>query len=71
LVFEETQADVSRARGCEFGGAAGDERYGFVLDGGCEGVEGVGGYVGAAIDHADEGEGFREDEVVRAGEEGG
>jgi hypothetical protein len=70
LVFEEAEADVGGRRGSELCGSAGNVCRGFVLYGRGDCVNGVGCEVGAAVQHADEGEGFREDEVMRSAEEG-
>lgn len=71
MVFEETEADVCSGRSCKFEGIGGNVCSGSVLDSRGDGVEGVGCEVGAAVQHADEREGFREDEVVGMTEEGG
>lgn len=70
LVFEEAETHVGRGGGCELHGPAGDERGGVVLDGRGRGVERVGGEIGAPIQHADEGNWFREEEALRAREKG-
>ena len=44
---------------------------GAVVDGAFDGVDGVGGHVGAEVEGGDEEKGAGEEEVVRAGEEGG
>ena len=67
-VLVQTQAEVGGAGGGEFGRAAGHGRSGFAGEGGLEGVEGVGHEVGAAVDHEDDGEGFRGEEAVGTGE---
>lgn len=70
-VFVQTEGHVDGAGGEEFGGAGRDGLGGPVVQRGVQGVDGVGGEVGAEVEGGDEEEGAGEEEVVGAGEEGG
>lgn len=69
LVFVDAHADIGGGGGGEFGGARGDVRGGFILQGGGEGVDGVGGEVGCAVGDEDEGYRFGEEHGVGLEEE--
>lgn len=70
LVLVHAEADVGGTAGGELGGAGCDGGGGLGLHGRGGGVEGVGGEVGAAVEHADEGGGLGEDDGVGAEEQG-
>lgn len=69
LVFVDAHADVGCRGSGEFGGAGGYVGGGLILEGGGEGVDGVGGEVGCAVGDEDEGDGFGEEHGVGLEEE--